>query len=168
MHRFFFHKAVLSMAPDADGNFTIVMIYSVWKRLAFASAGDEAWTSIQTPHGFHDVSHCTDKFYTARYGGTVMAWEANGLPIVPKIISSDINETYIGCMMYLVKSPDGNLMLICRHAGEGPIISHTSLFLVFSLDERDLQWMKVKSMHQQTLFLGSNQSMFLSVLTFRS
>ncbi|RZS20414.1 hypothetical protein BHM03_00052923 [Ensete ventricosum] len=95
MHRFFFHKAVLSMAPDADGNFTIVMIYSVWKRLAFASAGDEAWTSIQTPHGFHDVIHCTDKFYTARYGGTVMAWEANGLPIVPKIISSDINETYV-------------------------------------------------------------------------
>lgn len=166
MHRFFFHKAVLSMAPDADGNFTIVMIYSVWKRLAFARAGDEAWTSIQTPHGFHDVIHCNDKFYTASYGGTVMAWEPNGLAIVSMIVSSDVDEACIGCMMYLVDSPDGNLMLIARHAGEGPIVSHTSLFLVFALDERDLRWKKVKSLHQQTLFLGSNQSVFLSAVDF--
>ncbi|CAL9211537.1 unnamed protein product [Musa hybrid cultivar] len=166
MRRFFFHKAVLSMAPDADGNFTVVMIYSVWKRLAFARAGDEAWTSIQTPHGFHDVIHCNDKFYTASHGGTVMAWEPNGLAIVSMIVSSDIDEAYIGCMMYLVESPDGNLMLIARHAGEDPIISHTSLFLVFALDEQDLRWKKVKSLHQQTLFLGSNQSMFLSAVDF--
>ncbi|URE19875.1 F-box and DUF domain containing protein [Musa troglodytarum] len=71
LHHFFFHKAILSSTPDADGDFTIMMICNVRCQLAFAPARDKAWTSVSTHYGDADVMYHNAKFCMINYDGII-------------------------------------------------------------------------------------------------
>ncbi|XP_064963305.1 uncharacterized protein LOC135611596 [Musa acuminata AAA Group] len=150
-HRVMFHKAILSAAPDEGSGFVVMMICNIWRASAFARAEDKAWTYIDTP-----------------VSGTVGAWEPHGLSFKPKVIPVDLEgEELLGYTMYLVESLDGSLMLVCRDrelVGMGPELIKTSMFL----KEQELEWKKLKSLHEQTLFLGgvTNHSMCMSTIDF--
>ncbi|RWW22960.1 hypothetical protein GW17_00012813 [Ensete ventricosum] len=171
MHILFFGKVVLSATPDADNDFTIMMIYGLWKSLAFARAGDKAWTSIRSPYCYSDIIYHKAKFYTINFQFIVEVWELDELAIRHNIIISDLPlYSLLGFIStsYLVESLDNNLMFVYKFQKEcGPIDNPKNvMFTVFSLDEHTLKWKRVKRLHEQTLFLGKNQSMCLSTIDF--
>ncbi|CAL9211236.1 unnamed protein product [Musa hybrid cultivar] len=171
MHALFFGKAVLPSAPDADNDFTIMMIYGLWKNLAFARAGNKAWTSISSPYCYTDIIHHSARFYTINYQRIVEVWKLDELAIRHSIINSDLpSHIFLGCICTydLVESLNNNLMLVYKFQNEwSPTDNPKNIMcMVFSLDELALKWTRVKSLHEQTLFLGKNQSMCLSTVDF--
>ncbi|URE21799.1 F-box and DUF domain containing protein [Musa troglodytarum] len=171
MHALFFSKAVLSAAPDADNDFTIMMIYGLWKNLAFARAGDKAWQSISSPYWYTDIIHHNAKFYTINYQRMVEVWGLDELAIRHSVINSDLpSHILLGCICtyYLVESLHGNLMSVYKFQNEWGRTDNPKniMCMVFSLDEQALTWTRVESLHEQTLFLGKNQSMCLSTVDF--
>ncbi|RWW35282.1 hypothetical protein BHE74_00059804 [Ensete ventricosum] len=171
MHKIFFEKVILSAAPNACNDFTIMMIYGLWKSLAFARAGDKAWTPISSDFCYIDLIYYNAKFYSINCQRIVEVWELDELVIRHSIIISDLPlyamfewvVTY-----YLVESLDSNLMLVYKFQNEwGPTDNPKNImFMVFSFDERAQKWERVKRLHEQTLFLGKNQSLCLSTIDF--
>ncbi|XP_064975024.1 F-box protein At2g05970-like [Musa acuminata AAA Group] len=158
-------------SPDADNDFTIMMIYGLWKNLAFARAGNKAWTSISSPYCYTDIIHHSARFYTINYQRIVEVWKLDELAIRHSIINSDLpSHIFLGCICTydLVESLNNNLMLVYKFQNEwSPTDNPKNIMcMVFSLDELALKWTRVKSLHEQTLFLGKNQSMCLSTIDF--
>nr|XP_009409590.2 PREDICTED: probable F-box protein At4g22165 [Musa acuminata subsp. malaccensis] len=101
----FIRKVVISKAPDADNDFTIMMIYSHWCKLAFARAGDKAWTPIISPYYYSDIIYRNAKFYTINYRQMIEVWEADEL--VFSIINLDLPpDVLLRGICYLVESLD--------------------------------------------------------------
>ncbi|THU61163.1 hypothetical protein C4D60_Mb07t20390 [Musa balbisiana] len=162
----FIHKVVLSKAPDADNDFTIMMIYSHWCKLAFARAGDKAWTPISSPYCYSDIIYHNAKFYTINFHEMV---EVYGRPMNLPLSISSSSQTYLHMgIYYLVESLDGNLMLVHKNQKKwGPTDNPKNIMCtVFSLDEQTYKWKMVKNLHEQTLFIGTNQSLCLSTIDF--
>ncbi|CAD5187991.1 unnamed protein product [Musa acuminata subsp. malaccensis] len=137
----------------------------------FARAGNKAWTSISSPYCYTDIIHHNARFYTINYQRIVEAWELDELAIRHSIINSDLpSHIFLGCICtyYLVESLNNNLMLVYKFQNEwSPTDNPKNIIcMVFSLDEHALKWIRVKSLHEQTLFLGKNQSMCLSTIDF--
>ncbi|CAL9195315.1 unnamed protein product [Musa hybrid cultivar] len=112
----FIRKVVLSKAPDADNDFTIMMIYSHWCKLAFARAGDKAWTPIISPYYYSDIIYRNAKFYAINYHQMIEVWEPDELALKHTIFISDLSPyVLLRGIYYLVESLDGNLMLVHKN-----------------------------------------------------
>lgn len=150
LHHLFFHKAMLSSPPDADGDFTIMMIRNVrCQLLSFAQARDKGWTSISTHYGYTDMMmYHNAKFCIINYGGIIKIWEPNWLPLI------------LGSSRIIWPNP---YRAISNWSTNEP---KNIMFLVFSLDDEEYKWKKLKSSHEQMLFLEYNQFMCLSVIDF--
>ncbi|CAL9211106.1 unnamed protein product [Musa hybrid cultivar] len=163
----FIRKVVISKAPDADNDFTIMMIYSHWCKLAFARAGDKAWTPIISPYYYSDIIYRNAKFYTINYRQMIEVWEADEL--VFSIINLDLPpDVLLRGICYLVESLDGNLMMVQKEQNKwSPTDNPKNIMCtVFFLDEQIYKWKTVKNLHEQTLFIGTNQSLCLSTIDF--
>ncbi|CAD5187853.1 unnamed protein product [Musa acuminata subsp. malaccensis] len=167
--RKFIQKIVLSKAPDADNDFTIMMIYSHCSRLAFARAGDKAWIPISSPYYYSDIIYHNTKFYTINFQQVVETWEPDELAFKHIIFISDLSSYDLPRgIYYLVESLDSNLMLVHKNK---KILGYTNnpksiMCTIFSLDEETCKWKRVNNLHEQTLFIGKNQSMCLSTIDF--
>ncbi|CAL9125825.1 unnamed protein product [Musa acuminata var. zebrina] len=163
----FIRKVVISKAPDADNDFTIMMIYSHWCKLAFARAGDKAWTPIISPYYYSDIIYRNAKFYTINYRQMIEVWEADELVFI--IINLDLPpDVLLRGIYYLVESLDGNLMMVQKEQNKwSPTDNPKNIMCtVFFLDEQTYKWKMVKNLHEQTLFIGTNQSLCLSTIDF--
>ncbi|URE17486.1 hypothetical protein MUK42_10406 [Musa troglodytarum] len=161
----FIRKVVLSKAPDADNDFTILMIYSQWCKLAFTCAGDKAWTSISSPYHYSDIIYRNAKFYTISGCQILEVWEPHELAFQHSIVNSDSPpDVLLGGVYYLAESVDGTLMLVHKNQNKcGPRNNPKNIMcMVFSLDEQARKWKRVEKLREQALFLGTNQSMCLS------
>ncbi|CAL9061109.1 unnamed protein product [Musa banksii] len=169
--REFIQKVVLSKAPDADKDFTIMMIYSHCSRLAFARAGDKAWTPISSPYSYSDIIYHNAKFYTINFQQVVETWEPHELAFEHIIFIADLSSYDLprgSNIYYLVESLDSNLMLVHKNK---KILGYTNnpkniMCTIFSLDEETCKWKRVNNLHEQTLFIGKNRSMCLSTIDF--
>ncbi|GAB2230295.1 hypothetical protein Drorol1_Dr00014556 [Drosera rotundifolia] len=65
--RFYIDKFALSSSPSKDPeDYTVVVIYGGYRRLAVRRPGDHSWTKLPATKKFSDVIYLTGKFYGIR------------------------------------------------------------------------------------------------------
>lgn len=171
----FFTKVII--APGArPGSFLAAAIYRAPEKIALARAGDESWTTIQMPYmGFKDIIFHKGILYAVNYLGKVVACDfsdaANPLvyPVAQGFLSPLPPLKHIS--KYLVVS-GGELLqvwrLVRRSRGDGDEEYGfcTRLCSVSRMDVKGNEWVEVKSLGDQALFLGQNLSVSISTGDF--
>ncbi|KAF8411165.1 hypothetical protein HHK36_003708 [Tetracentron sinense] len=167
-------KVVLSSRPtlNPDDDYIVMTLAGYGRRLNFCRRGDERWTGIVCPcNSIDDVIYYQDKFYVVSNEGDVVVCDMAYNP--PKVAKVALPVTPT-CIMqkYLVEGLSGELLLVLKHMDlvDNEDLSdychYTSHFEVFKLEMNSRKWIEVKSLGEQTLFLGENSSMSLSAPEF--
>ncbi|KAF8021122.1 hypothetical protein BT93_G1525 [Corymbia citriodora subsp. variegata] len=167
------HKVILSNDSDLSSeNCVVGAIYDHVNSLAFIKLGDECWTYVDA-----NLIAFVDIIFS---NGLLYAIDRVGM-----LISVDINiESYVGeneievivphCrasqsnMVYIFESWGGDILMIQRFLVKQP--DHEDLYLtrkirVFMLQRNSSmrsEWIGVKNLNGETLFLGDNHSTSLS------
>ena len=112
-------KIILSSFPE-ENDFMAVAIYGDYPELAFYRSGDGNWTDIPTIHitreagfGFQDVIFHEGKIYAIDWKACLyefdMKTRSGGISKVPP------PPNLYGKDKYLVRNPDGHLLMAVRH-----------------------------------------------------
>ncbi|PIA54006.1 hypothetical protein AQUCO_00900526v1 [Aquilegia coerulea] len=152
--------ALSSINPNADqGNCVVMVIYSQFRKLAFARPGDESWTAIETPpeETHKDVVCFKDQFYAVTGRGKL------------KICEIDTSQPRTLDFMPPPEDMCGDLHLVVRifdqdeSAPEGVFRYTTIMFEVYKLDFDSMKWIELFDLGDYALFVGTNAS--FAVLT---
>ncbi|CAL9759167.1 unnamed protein product [Musa acuminata subsp. burmannicoides] len=183
---FFYEKAVLSSPPSRSssssswGGYTVMLIHNPLFGLAFARAGDESWTLIDTPSLYWVDAICSSsgQFLTLESMGRVETWELDGGPLPASTLVAPSLGIY-DCSKYLVELPRGQLLQVYRW--KDPVQSNckweprplyvecvTTRVKVFRLkvdDAKGSVWVENEgeTLQEFALFLGKNSSMCVKV-----
>uniref|UniRef100_A0A7N2LY13 KIB1-4 beta-propeller domain-containing protein n=1 Tax=Quercus lobata TaxID=97700 RepID=A0A7N2LY13_QUELO len=184
-------KAVLLADPSRCKNFVVVVIYGFLSRLAFVKHGDTTWTNLSdaADQVYRDIICYNNQLYALDDNLSVKVWGFQGpspneiMTIPPLTLLKDVDSTRkssrdicVSTQIYLVKTSsellfierfirksfkelsteDGTQTVVCSFS--------TKMFCVFELNLREQRWEKVKSLNDQVLFLGGNQSISFSGL----
>ncbi|CAL9093194.1 unnamed protein product [Musa textilis] len=144
------------------------MIVSYQGRLAFASAGDERWSLLQTQNESRacDVTFHRGRFYSLHNDGSVCAWnltdgaspQARFNIQHPRVRDISILDDY------LVGSGDDLLRVSSWRDRFERVERGTLRFRVLRLD--DSGWVALQSLGERALFVGSNRGISLSTVAF--
>lgn len=176
----FFLKAAVLSIDGSGGDFVIMLIHEPGSRLAFARAGDEAWTPLRTPLAFRDVIPCGGSFYTVSCKATIHSWDvgddgfidvrhradplkSGGWSFKPRLVAAGKSDGAF--WQNLVISPDGRLLLLLRKQWDGVAGNGTLCceLLELHLGKRGKhKWSRVKDMNDDVLFVGNYQSLSIS------
>ncbi|TVU21199.1 hypothetical protein EJB05_30823, partial [Eragrostis curvula] len=170
-----FCRIIVCETPSSgvDDTYLVIAMVNVYL-LAIARAGDESWTSLNTPHGrcgveFRDVVLHKGKVFAVTRSGDIYTWDMRAgafpdsepEPIRPPHINGqddDLDLVY-GCLWNLAESADGRRLLLvaCPHNDK----FEDAVYLY----ERDIDalagadgagWNIVTSLGDHSLFLGAN------------
>lgn len=186
-----YEKAVVVSAPRSSSSWAVLLICQPLSRLAFARAGDAAWTLLDTPSRcWADavVSSTGRVVYTMDTAGRVDAWnvtDAAATPscsrsVAPACCCRCCTGMSASCRRYLVEVAPGQLLQVHRireaaHARSAYweprpdrveyITTKVQLFQWTAQQSR--QWVQVDSskgvLAGRALFLGKNASLCLPV-----
>ncbi|KAF6165515.1 hypothetical protein GIB67_015838 [Kingdonia uniflora] len=166
------YKVVLSADPILSSNpgpYEVMVIYgynSYLSGLAYFRAGDTDWTKVEDKMGFDDIIYYRNKFYSVSSIGTVYVYDDNLFSKKMGGVQSDSYGLGGEFFYYLVESLGELLVVrrcIARRVREA---SFTRAFTVYKHDPIALKWVKLKTLCNQTLFLGNNSSFSVSALDF--
>lgn len=175
-------KVVLSSDPSCD-DFVAVAIYGGITRLAYCKCNDKKWTPLSIKcftkdpidelPAFEDVIFHKGKLYALSCWGRLVVYEDISVnPNVTELVAAVKPPHYmLTTHKYLVESTDGELLVVARGIdvddGKGPFsIIRTCGFVVYKLDLNNSNWVEVKSIGDNVLFVGCNSSMSISSLDF--
>ncbi|CAL9093198.1 unnamed protein product [Musa textilis] len=164
--RYMLYDKITVCSSSSDSWTTMIVFYH--GRLAFASAGDERWSLLQTQNESWacDVTFHRGRFYSLHNDGSVCAWnltdgaspQARFNVQHPRVRDISILDDY------LVGSGDDLLRVSrWRDRFEGDERG-TLRFRVLRLD--DSGWVALQSLGERALFVGSNRGISLSTVAF--
>ncbi|THU65443.1 hypothetical protein C4D60_Mb05t03680 [Musa balbisiana] len=153
-------------SSSSDSWTTMIVFYH--GRLAFASAGDERWSLLQTQTESWacDVTYHRGLFYSLHNDGSVSAW--NLTDGASPQVSFNVQHPRLSDVSilhdYLVGSGD-DLLRVSRWRDRLEGDEHGTLrFRVFRLDESG--WVALQSLGERALFVGWNRGISLSTVAF--
>ncbi|XP_065848089.1 F-box protein SKIP23-like [Euphorbia lathyris] len=170
----FIKKLVLSSSPLRDSNFMAVAILNPTGDLAYCKNGDQYWSIIESTRSFcEDVIYMNGSFFAVNKVGQIAVCDVSC--DIAKVSFIETPKQIGGDMQYLVNSGD-DLLLVTKYLddyfeSELPdlhpnLIYRTTRFEVFRLDCEEIQWVRVRSLGDKTLFIGENASLALSSMDF--
>ncbi|RWW38315.1 hypothetical protein BHE74_00056462 [Ensete ventricosum] len=164
--RYMLYEKITVCSSSSDSWTTMIVFYH--GRLAFASAGDERWSLLQTQNESRvcDVTYHRGLFYSLHYDGSVTAWNPTdgATPQGCFDVRQPRMRTVPVLEEYLVGSGD-DLLRVSRWRDPLEGDEHGSLrFQVFRLAESG--WIAVQSLGERALFVGSNRGISLSTVAF--
>ncbi|ONK69710.1 uncharacterized protein A4U43_C05F25920 [Asparagus officinalis] len=175
IRHYLFSKCKAAVSLSEENSWTVMLLFMRGQRLAYARAGDDAWTAVD--HGVcKDLILHDGLFYALMPSHThyiVETWDltaARPTPIRIKVAKSrtDLGRSY----PYLAMSPSspGKQLLLVKRVRdhENQFEYRTAGFEVYRLDKsgRSARWMRMQSLGDQTLFIGSNSCRSLSTRAF--
>ncbi|KAH7855462.1 hypothetical protein Vadar_025106 [Vaccinium darrowii] len=185
-HEYQVHKVVLSCDPSlAPNDFVAFAIYGEFKKLAYIKLGENSWTYLFGIGGesigdgqsnFDGATYYQGRFFVTDQNGQVIAIdvsdyrEPKGTMVVPPL---PCTQEYFN-MGYLVQSSKGELLQVQRFLAEKNHETQylTSSFKVFKPggfgggDQKFLERVEIKSLGDDALFLGDNNSQSVSATHF--
>ncbi|KGN56200.1 hypothetical protein Csa_011053 [Cucumis sativus] len=175
------HKAILTKDPSIyPQGFTIVAIYSSFRRLCLMEAKDKRWIyhNLNRNNGFDDVNVVDDILYVLdwRIGLWIVKVEDSSIYLKKVIFSFNFNEADIA---YLIVSSKRELLLVSRFVvtqWEGQVpneilkFTRTSKFIVHKVthecEDGIMRVVEVESLDGDVMFIGDNQSICVSTKDF--
>ncbi|KAJ4976539.1 hypothetical protein NE237_001645 [Protea cynaroides] len=168
------HKAILSSPPVLD-DCVVIAIYDR-NFLAFCKPGQEMWTTFPTYHfDLEDIIFYHGKLYAITKQCSLRLVELDPHPRITSCniappLKEDIRHPYMQRMsVYLVESL-GELLMVIRYVMVFDNVDcfPTGMFKIFKLDEkgRHWNWIKVKDLGDQMLFIGTSTGCSLSACDF--
>ena len=175
------HKAILTKDPSLyPHGFTIVAIYSSYRRLCLMEAKDKRWIyhNLNRTNGFDDINVLDDVLYVLdwRIGLWIAKVENSSIYLKKVIFSIDFVEADIA---YLVVSSKRELLLVSRFVvvereGQDPdgimLFTRTSKFIVYKVtrecEDGTMSVVEVESLDDDAMFIDDNQSICASTRDF--
>ena len=173
MQEYYVLKIVLSSSPEEE-DFMAVAIYGRYYNLALYRAGDDKWTDVEvrkTAGGYQDVIFHKGKIYAIDLEAHLHEFDVETL--VGGIIETELERPYPYTLFkyhkYLVRSPDGHLLMVVRGwdefskttVGNESLYGHkTDVFYIFKLEESTKRWWRVFSLGNYVLVVGYNSSIW--------
>ncbi|XP_027348205.1 uncharacterized protein LOC113859696 [Abrus precatorius] len=184
LRKTFVSKGVVMRSPSPS-QYTLAIMYSYPCKLAFCKNG--TWVQLHdAKHTYCDIVFHNNILYALGENCSLEAWEFGDQENPRKIFDAELKveidaaenvkfpENLFSTRYYLVIS-EGEFLLVERFIGnnvnadgvavcegdfdDGEIRPYRTLhFGVYKLDFRKLRWGKKKSLHDQVLFLGTNES----------
>ncbi|KAL6350942.1 hypothetical protein AAG906_031528 [Vitis piasezkii] len=162
---YFIRKMVASSSPS-DPNCIIMVIHSMWNKLAFCKPGDREWKTLKSGiYHFQDIIFYKGNFYaTAKLEVGIVQCdlgpEPKVIPFAPPVWVRSLENKY------LVESC-GELLQVSRflhYDDDRDEMSpyNTIIFEVFKLDFNTRTWIKVESLGDNSLFLGHSGTFSIS------
>ncbi|RVX12588.1 putative F-box protein [Vitis vinifera] len=161
----FISKMVASSSPS-DPNCIIMVIHSMWNKLAFCKPGDREWKTLKSGiYHFQDIIFYKGNFYaTAKQEVGIVQCdlgpEPKVTPFAPPVWVRSLENKY------LVESC-GELLQVSRflhYDDDRDEMSpyNTIIFEVFKLDFNTRTWIKVENLGDNSLFLGHSGTFSIS------
>ncbi|KAF3457612.1 hypothetical protein FNV43_RR02270 [Rhamnella rubrinervis] len=165
-------KAFLSSDPSLSESFSVV-IWHGWsndrcRRLSYHMHGQEhnTWTLFGSEDRYWDIIYYNDQLYVLRLNGLLEVWESRNR-LIPTKIAAVRDETTWQWLEYsitnlnLVESLGEILCVVCIQGAA------RYKYNVYKLDFGGGKlWKKVKTLKDQAVFVGRNQSVSLSAREF--
>ncbi|CAL4983920.1 unnamed protein product [Urochloa decumbens] len=180
LRNYLFYKAFLSSDP-CSGDYFVVLIHNPHSQLSFARAGDEKWTWLP-PHTYYEDCLFNDGLlYASTLSGEIHTFDL-GAPVVEASIVLGRVKDYLLERIYIVQASSGELLQIWRslvppqgdeedendsdfepelNNGDSQLCN-TFTIKVHKVDLRYKELVEISNLGQNALFLGHNQSLFLS------
>ncbi|PIA42711.1 hypothetical protein AQUCO_02000278v1 [Aquilegia coerulea] len=163
--------AMSSNTPNKDqGSCVVMVIYSQFRKLAFARPGDESWTAIEIPKEAHkDVICFKDQFYAVTVWGKLEKICEIDTPQPRTVDFMPPPEDVKSSENFYLLEMCGDLHLVVRifdqdeSAPEGVFRYKTKMFEVYKLDFDSMKWIELFDLGDYALFVGTNAS--FAVLT---
>lgn len=170
----YLQKIIISSSPDDDKqDFMAIAIYGKHFRLALCKFSDNKWTDFSIPGiincGLEDAIFYEGKIYGIDWRTKLYEFDVEtsmgGNSEVPK--PDDLNfpddDMYTH---YLVRSVEGNLLMVRRHltyhevgSGEDEVsFFKTTNFDIYKLDESAKRWTRIFNLGNYVLIVGYNSS----------
>ncbi|CAL4992381.1 unnamed protein product [Urochloa decumbens] len=179
LRNYLFYKAFLSSDP-CSGDYFVVLIHNPHSQLSFARAGDDKWTWLP-PHTYYEDCLFNDGLlYASTLSGEIHAFDL-GAPVVEASIVLGRVKDYLLERIYIVQAPSGELLQIWRslvppqgdeedendsdiepELNDDSQLCNTFTINVHKVDLTSKDLVEISSLGQNVLFLGHNQSLFLS------
>lgn len=167
----FLHKVVASSTP-LDPNCIVMAIYSNWKKLAFCKLGDTEWKTLESEvNCYKDIIYRKDNFYALGKLENIVLCDMGPDPKIIEVVPPVIPCWYYE-RKYLVESSSGDLLKILRSLDwedtpeDESSRYKTIMFQVSKLDFSKGKWEVINSLGENSLFVGYNVSMLISVEEF--
>ncbi|GLT42093.1 hypothetical protein SLA2020_161130 [Shorea laevis] len=179
----FVSKAISSAEPVGD--YCVVLIYNNnGHKLGYFRNGDKSWTEFDNSwsekvfHGYEDIICFNNMLYAVDRNRGIRAWDLQSHPPVKRMdvtpaisegansFRDDDGELCNIRSSYLVES-EGKFILVDKFVREGEEILddclyRTEQFRLYELDLEGVQWVKLNSLGDRSLFLGGNHSISIS------
>ncbi|PIA32864.1 hypothetical protein AQUCO_04300061v1 [Aquilegia coerulea] len=159
------YKVILSTNPSKRLKECIAMaIFGKLRKLAFCKIGDKTWTFVEDPRCFFDdiVFSSNNFFAVDEYGGVV---KCDLLPS-PKLTEITPPWCFKGQKIYLTDSPWGLLLTIRYIEKRSCSVYKTKKFQVYKLHQIFHEWLDMKNLGGNMMFLGQNHSVLVSPCRF--
>ncbi|KAK7312761.1 hypothetical protein VNO77_36872 [Canavalia gladiata] len=181
-------------SPSAS-QYTLVIIYGCSYKLGFCTENAK-WVQLHdSKRSYCDIVFLNNVLYALAEDGSVEGWEfGNNQPVPKKVLDAkptmEIDEEeyrqfsidLYSTQVYLVIS-EGEFLMVKRYIGnfvnaDGLVVYEgyyeddkicpyrTKHFVVYKLDFTKINWEKKRSLHDQVLFLGGNESASLPAKAF--
>ncbi|PIA26212.1 hypothetical protein AQUCO_09600040v1 [Aquilegia coerulea] len=147
----------------------VMAIYGDICRLAVASPGDKAWTSVEcSTSNYEDIIFFNGHFYAISCDGILRIIEVNTRQPKAKDFASPPDNIYVCSTFYLVEF-SGDLCMVERAFkgidADTPSYDYhneTTYFVVHKFDFYSKTWTEVEDLGDHALFLGNNTSFAVS------
>jgi hypothetical protein len=107
-----FYKAFLSSDPSS-GDYYVVLIYTPYRQLSFARAGDDKWTWLPPHIRCSDCILKDDLFYVSTLDGAIHEFDTRGPTVTQKLVLEEVKD-YIFEDIYIAQAPCGDLLQVWK------------------------------------------------------
>ncbi|CAO2149343.1 unnamed protein product [Urochloa humidicola] len=179
LREFLFYKAFLSSDPSM-GSYFVVLIHNPHSQLSFARAGDDEWTWLP-PHTYYDDCLFKDGLlYASTLSGEIHTFDLCAPLVEANVVLGEMKD-YLFEKIYTVQAPSGELLQIWRslfppkgdeedendsdfepELDDDSHLCNTFTINVHKVDLTSKELVEINSLGQNALFVGHNQSLFLS------
>ncbi|CAO2149344.1 unnamed protein product [Urochloa humidicola] len=174
-----FYKAFLSSDP-CTGDYFVVLIHNPHSQLSFARAGDDKWTWLP-PHTRYDYCLFKDGLlYASTLSGEIHTFDLCAPVVEANVVLGEM-KVFLEERIYIVQAPSGELLQIWRalfppqgdeedendsdfepELDDDSHLCNTFTINVYKVDLTSKELVEINSLGQNALFVGHNQSLFLS------
>ncbi|WVZ64456.1 hypothetical protein U9M48_013965 [Paspalum notatum var. saurae] len=164
--KFLYFKAF--MFPDpCTGSYFVVLIHNPYYQLSFARAGDDKWTWLPLNTFNRDCMYMDDILYALTVYGEIDAFDLTASTITMKVTMNKITSSITFSSHYIIWAPWGDMLQVWRDFSsleqEFPQrrSMYTTKVTVYKADLKAKELVETKSLSNNILFLGNNNSLCL-------
>ncbi|KAF7069217.1 hypothetical protein CFC21_074878 [Triticum aestivum] len=167
----FYIRARIFPDPSTE-SYIVVLTHSESRQLSFARVGDCKWTLLPVGYDYQDCIYMDGLLYAFTSFGQIDTFDLNSPTITRNRIIGDM-KTYTQGRLYVLQAPSGDLLQVHRNLeiqdtddDDEEFIFVTNNILLYKVDMAAKDLVLVNDLHDQVLFLGCNQSQYLSAEEF--